>query len=120
MTGANKGGDVIKSRHGKIEYETDAFGRKIGVRWLGPLQRNALSRIVGNDDIENMGVMNTYLPAYAVAEIDGDPVAPPTSRLELDAILAKLDDEGLLAAAKAIGRMRGGSTQQEIVDSAKN
>lgn len=121
MTDApRKDGEFIKGRAAKIEYETDELGRKIGVRWLGPLQRTSLSRIVGSEDAENLGVMNNYLPAFAVAEIDGNPVPPPTSRLELDAILAKLDDEGILAAAKAIGRMRGAKTDKEVVDASKN
>lgn len=110
---------TITGRRGKLEYENDAFGRRIGVRWLTVSDNIALARILGPEDLANQVISAYYTAAYAVAEIHGEPVPPATSRLMLDATFAKLDNEGVAAAVKAYTRMNSGGTPEQVADVGK-
>jgi hypothetical protein len=98
--------DIIKARASKIDYDEDMLGRKIGVRWLGPMGRVALARIVGNADMGNEEVANHFTAAYAVCAIDGVVYAPPQNLAEIEMMLQRLDDEGVICAMRMLMMQR--------------
>src|SRR5580692_3470521 len=102
------------ARYNKIEREADDWGRIIGVRRLRPSEQSKVSGMTadlkGSDEILNPATgemlnfphsMRHFLAA-AVCELDQSPIPFPRSRGELDAILDRLDNEGLAAATKAL------------------
>lgn len=98
--------DEIKSRYSKIEYQTDALGRLIGVRRLRP---SVQARVHGmlTDLAQNPESFGTMAVAACVCEIDGQPYTSPKTRAELDAVADFLDAEGLMAAAMALAALQG-------------
>lgn len=117
--------EVYTSRYRKIERETDKFGRLIGVKRLEPAQQMKLigmtTDLTGSStmtDAETGKEFNIpdrapFMIAAAVCEIDGNPVTFPKSRGELDAIFNRLDNEGVEAAATALGRIMPGDEGAE-------
>jgi hypothetical protein len=94
----------IKADANRIEYETDITGRRIGVCKLDFLSLHEITCAVG-DIANNSAAFNQILAVASVAEIAGDPVAVPTSHLEVKALMKRLDFHGLDAAIKAVGRL---------------
>jgi hypothetical protein len=123
------------ARYSKVERESDAFGRVIGVRRMRPSEQVKItgmtSDLAGYDEEtvtdEATGEVNmvrfprrlSLFLASAVCEIDDVKLALPINRSQLDAILDRLDREGIAAAGKAFARL---SAVEELatVDSAKN
>lgn len=80
-----------------LDY-TDAEGRqhkltvtrRPGV--LGPLR---LTEAVGADNAVNPAYMQMVRPIIYLQAIDGEPVFPPKSKLEIEALIQRLDEEGM-------------------------
>ena len=120
----------ITSRYNVIEREQDALGRLIGVKRLNPAQLPrvmAMTSDLEGDQVtrDNEGnevripIRTTSIIAASVVELDGMPVTFPKTRGELDAILIKLDNEGIEAAGVALGRVMSGDGPGGI-EAAKN
>ena len=120
------------ARYNTIEREADEWGRVIGVRRLKPSERSKVSGMTedlgGYDEVPNTltGEMmriphsvNHFLAA-AVCELDQAPIPLPRNRGELDAILDRLDSEGLAAAMKALVRLSDALNPPEPLAEAKN
>jgi hypothetical protein len=82
----------------KEELVTDAKGRKILMRKPSVLAQFRIVEAVGPQVAANQTYMQMINPLIYVGAIDGVPVALPTSLLETEALIARLDDEGLNAA----------------------
>lgn len=80
---------------------TDDLGRALKVRKLGSMQRLDLAQLVGAEGSANPGVMAPCSCAFAVVEIDGEPILPPNSYNELRALVGRLEDEGIQAVEDA-------------------
>lgn len=108
-----------KLKYNRIEYEVDTIGRNIGVKQLTPSQQIRIQEwtpgldgdetIVDDDPASDtygksfkMAKRGPMSTAAAVRDIDGTPIAFPKNRAELDSILDRLDNEGLMAAIKAL------------------
>ena len=76
---------------------TDAKGRKIGVRKLKVLERINMLKLIGSGNSDNLLYVSSVTPAFLVTSIDGDPVQKPSNELQLNALLQRLDDDGLEA-----------------------
>lgn len=125
-----------QKRRNRIERASDAFGRVIGVARLKPSQQIKLqelapgldgsSEVVDPETGERSQVprITTIYFAAAVREIDGNPIPFPKTRGELDAILDRLDQEGMEAAVTALGRLMREITEESEggagVEGAKN
>jgi hypothetical protein len=114
--------DVILERYRAVEKEADALGRVIGVRRLKPSEQTKIAGMTGDltgtdefDEVDAAGhptgrknqisqraLMNI---AASACEIDAVRIPFPRNRGELDAILDRLDLEGLQAAIKAAIRL---------------
>ena len=106
----------IKNRYSQVERETDSLGRVIGVKRLKVSQQIKISEMT--PQLEGEAEMTTQdgrviriarrsipLAAAAVCEIDGDLIPFARNRGELDSIMDRLDDEGLMAAVIAFGKL---------------
>jgi len=111
--------EEILGRYRQVEREADSRGRIIGIRRLKPSEQ---SKVVGmtadlggydllpdlEDDTKPPGRMSHRMPlmmAASVCEIDGNPIAFPRNRQELDSIYDQLDSEGLMAIVAAATRL---------------
>lgn len=120
------------ARYKQIERESDTVGRVIGVRRLRPSEQGKITEYTAqmNGGEEFAGINGApviishrmqYIVAAMVCEIDSNPVPFPRSRGELDAILDRLDAEGIAAAITAIGRLTAtDATVAQSSESAKN
>lgn len=82
----------------KEEVVEDAKGRKILMRKPSVLAQFRIVEAVGPQVAANQTYMQMINPLIYVGAIDGAPVALPTSLLETEALIARLDDDGLNAA----------------------
>lgn len=109
--------EELSARYAQIEREADSFGRLIGVH------RIRLSQHVKLEELgEGLGSRAQAVLAAMVCEIDQVVITFPKSRGELDAIMDRLDIEGLDAANKAWKRLAGivdGETPVDDVEAAK-
>jgi len=118
--GSGSVADQIKADANRIEYEVDALGRKIGVRRLDFLSKHRVVCLMGEDSA-NIAAMGHAVVAASVVEIDGDAVSMPRTRREIEAVMSRLDDEGMTAAFTATSRFAlGGGSVESMEESAKN
>lgn len=94
--------EEILARYAQIERESDTLGRLIGVRRLRPAQQMRIAELVDTERASAMAVFNI---AAAVCEIDGQMIPFPRTRPEIDAIMDRLDQEGIQAASAALERL---------------
>lgn len=104
--------EVKLARYSEVAKEVDEFGRIIGVRRLKPSEQTKIagftSELAGYDEMTSEKGVKVQVPhrmplllASAVCMIDDAHIPFPRNRGELDAIVDRLDTEGLSAAGKA-------------------
>jgi hypothetical protein len=76
---------------------TDANGRKLTLRKLNVLDQVKLLRAIGPQQSNNEPYVTLVNVAASVASIDGVPMPPPVNERQIDAAIARLDDEGFNA-----------------------
>lgn len=81
---------------------TDAAGRQIGVRRMGPLDRLKMFEVIGPENSKNEPYLGYAALAFHVGSIDGEPVARPATKLQLEALIQRLGDDGLEAVGAAL------------------
>lgn len=131
--GETKSQEILSrsAKYNRVEREADELGRVIGVRRLRPSEQlrieemsqglDGTSKMTGEDGVEmDVPRRAPLIMAAMVCEIDGNPVSFAKSRAELDAVLNRLDEEGLAAVAKALARLTADETQKDTVEDAKN
>ena len=90
---------------------TDKLGRVIGIRKLNALDRMRLFEIVGSDNSKNDQYLGHASLAYAVVSIDGDPIPAPSNKRHLEALVQRLDDDGL--AAIGLGTLENFASERD-------
>lgn len=105
----------MKADPNRVEYETDGLGRKIGVKKLSFLDTFRITRVLG-EDASNQTAYAQALLVASVVEIDGEPVRSPSSLAQLEAIMLRLDMEGVSAAATASRRFMPAPDSGEVDD----
>lgn len=83
----------------RVDEVRDALGRRLGLRRLTALDRLRLFKAVGSGLAENAAYLGMGMVAISVTSIDDVPVPTPASEAQLEALIAKLGDEGLEAAS---------------------
>jgi hypothetical protein len=91
---------IVKRASTPVEV-TDPLGRKLKVKPIRSLDRYDLARVLGPEGAANPSAMGPAAIAFSVIEIDGEIVATPKTEREIRALIQRLDDEGLEAAAQA-------------------
>lgn len=79
----------------------DSTGRLFKLKKPGLLAQFRLVECIG-DLAKNEVYFNMCRPLIYVAAIDGDPVLQPTSKLQLDALIQRVEDDGLKAIVDGI------------------
>ncbi|KVQ85573.1 hypothetical protein WK07_04585 [Burkholderia multivorans] len=83
---------------------TDARGRTIALRKPGVLAQYAIIEAVGGESAKNEVYMGMVLPLIYVASIDGEAVSTPNTKLEVKALIKRLDEDGIEAVIEAVHR----------------
>ena len=81
---------------------TDDKGRVLVLRKPGVLAQFNIVKAVGSESAKNESYMAMVMPLIYLKSIDGALVSPPTNPLQLDALITKLDEEGVLAVMKCV------------------
>jgi hypothetical protein len=123
--------EIKLARYQKVETETDAMGRAIGVRRLKPSEQTKVAGycadLTGYDEVVAPDGTKVQIPhrmplliAAAVCKINEDPIPFPRNRAELDSIYDRLDQEGLAAAGAAVARLSESDLLVSPAEAAKN
>lgn len=112
-------GEAVKAKAKKTAVVVDDLNRTLAVKFLSPLDRMRLARVLGPDGAKNDVYMGYAALAYAVTKIDDEDVVSTTLR-EIEFLVERLGDEGLEAVGKCyndnfIDLMKGAD-----IDIAKN
>lgn len=91
----------IKARYSRTESAKDAFGRIIVVGRIKPSQQ---ARVV---DLAGDNTSNLFRIVACVRKIDDDDIPFPKTRAEVEALMDRLDNEGMDAAGEALSKLVG-------------
>jgi hypothetical protein len=91
----------------KTGTATDVHGRMITFKKLGALDRLRLFEIIGGANSENRMYLGHAALAACVIAINGEPEGFPATKLQLEHMMGRLDDEGLEAVAGAYAKQFG-------------
>ena len=89
--------EIVKAAS-EVEYIV-AGDLKIGVKKPGILQQYRIVEIVG-DSAKNEVYMGMINPVLWVVEIDGDRISALQTKRELEALIQRLGEDGVVAIAK--------------------
>jgi hypothetical protein len=99
-------GRIIAAANKETEV-TDVRGRKITVRQLGALDRARLFKAMGPANAQNVPYLGMTMLAASATWMDGVPLPFPTNDREIEAAIARLDDDGINAVTEVlVGNMQ--------------
>jgi hypothetical protein len=81
---------------------TDKAGRRLTLRKFGVLETLRLFKALGPELSLNRAYLGYAKVASSVSMIDDVPVPAPLSEADVEAVLARLGDDGLAAVSEAI------------------
>lgn len=93
---------------------TDARGRVLALKKPNVLAQYQLVRMLGADASANQTYLGMVMPLLYLQSIDGE-VASFANQRELDGIIHRLDEEGLMALSKGIAENFGQQNDAEAV-----
>src|ERR1700710_2611680 len=70
---------------------TDARGRSIGIKKMNPLDRLRLFEVIGPENSKNEQSAGYGALAFLVTSLDGEPVPRPSTKIQLEALVQRLD-----------------------------
>lgn len=103
----------------EVETVVDRSGRKIALRHLTALDKLRLFKAAGPDLARNEAWLGMAMLASSVVGIDDVPIPPPTSEPQIEAMVARLGEDGIEAAANALLPMTD-NEPADLVTSAGN
>lgn len=93
---------------------TDARGRVLKLRKLDIISESRLVRMLGQDAVTNTVYMNGYvLPSVMVSKIDDEEVFLPMSEREMEALIQRLDNDGIEAVLNHLKTTVEGQSELE-------
>lgn len=96
----------------------DVRGRVFTLRKPGMLRQYQLIKILGGETAQNEVYMRMILPIIWVEAIDGEAIPAPRTESELDVLIARIEEDGLVAIATALGELSGNTelppTRQDL------
>lgn len=110
--------EVIAKANAEVVV-TDPNGRSIKLKKPGVLAQFRLVEALG-DTAANPVYMGMVMPLIFVAEIDGDPVLPPNTKREVEALIQRLDTEGVNFVATTVQEKFGQSDPEKDKATLKN
>ena len=97
---------------------TDAKGRAIKLSKPNALAQFRLVKMLGSS-AENGPYVSMVLPLIFVAEVDGEAIPFPRSEAQLEALILRLDDEGLAAVVEGVTANWGAVNPEAEADEIK-
>jgi hypothetical protein len=117
--GANSPTQQAVARAAAAHDIIDNLGRIITLKKPGVLAQFRIVEIM-ESSAKNEVYMAMVMPIIFVAAIDGDPVLMPNSKREVEALISRLDDEGVDAVHKGVvEHFGGGAVTPEEADRQK-
>jgi hypothetical protein len=86
----------------QLVYVTDSKGRKLGLRELPFLEEFRIMEALGPELAKNTTYVGMINPLLYLAEIDGQPVHIPRSKVAIDALIQLAGREGFMAVMRGI------------------
>ncbi len=96
---------------------TDSRGRVLRLKRPNALAQYRLVDALG-PSAENRVYLSMCIPLIYVSEIDGEPVSQPSTKLQVEALIQRLDDPGLLALNAGVAQ-HFSSDEQEVTRAKK-
>lgn len=90
---------TIVAAAARVAEVVDARNRRIKIRKLNALDRMRLLEAIGATGSEIPQYLGYAVLAASVVSIDGSVESPPATKKQLEAMVQRLDDEGLNAVA---------------------
>ncbi len=81
---------------------SDARGRRITLKRPSVLAQYQITEAAGFDSAHNATYMNMIVPLTYVSAIDGERVLQQGSKLELEALITRLEEDGIEATMKGV------------------
>jgi len=103
--------EMVKKAREEVLAE-DANGHIITLRKPGVLAQFRMVEMLGQT-AENQTYMGMVFPIMYVSAIDGEPVASPSTKRELEALIQRLDEEGISAVALKVNETWGEANPEE-------
>jgi hypothetical protein len=97
----------------------DAKGRQIEVARVDTLTRRRFTRAMGRAADSDRWFGEAILAIHA-RMVDGVPIPMPLDPDQADALVARLDAEGINAVAEWLGEQNNEAAQAAVADAAKN
>jgi hypothetical protein len=98
----------------------DAEGRRLILRQLTALDKLRLFKAAGPTLAHNQPWLGMAILACSVVAIDDVPVPPPINEHQIEALVSRLGDSGIAAAASALATEPALTSQAEMVANAGN
>ena len=95
---------IVKAAN-QLQTKTDAGGRTIGIRRMQALDRLKMFEVVGAENAKNEAYLGYAALAFHVCSIDGEAVSRPSNKIQLEALIQRLGDDGLNAVGEAVEEM---------------
>jgi hypothetical protein len=109
---------IVKQAAARVVVESEN-GHSITLQKPGVLAQFRLVKILGKS-AENTVYVQMVLPLTYVAEIDGVPVSQPNSEREIEALITRLDEEGVAAVMQGVQANFSAQGADETRDEIKN
>lgn len=90
----------------------DTRGRAITLKKPGVLAQFRLVEALG-DSAQNTVYMGMTFPLLYVSAIDGSPLNPLTNKLQVEALIQRLDEEGIAAVVEGVAEHFGKKTEAD-------
>lgn len=104
--------EIIKAANGTASVK-DERGRLITVKKLSSLKKLKLQELVGANAASIPSYIGTATAAVSVVKIDNEDVPWPTTKLQFEALVDRLDEEGIAAATVALADLMGVTVDEE-------
>lgn len=104
--------DQIIAKAAQTVTVKDSAGREITIKKPGILAQYRLVEVAG-ESAKNEVYMRMILPLIYVTAIDGDPVSQPANKLQLEALIQRLDEHGIVAIDKGANQNFGETNPEE-------
>ena len=99
----------VVAEAGTAAAVTDAEGRVLEVRRPGALDRLRLFKALGPSLAQNDRYVGYGMLAMCVVAIDGVPVPQPATEGQLEALVGRLGDAGMVAIGQELAAAAGGN-----------
>jgi len=98
---------------------TDTRGRSITLKKPGVLAQFRLIEALG-ETAKNEVYVRMVMPLIYVAEVDGEPVPPPVRKSEIEALIQRMDEDGIAAVMEGVATHFGAPDPEAEKAAVKN